>query len=387
MSHRAVFIICEFDPLHFGHKYLIDEAKKISQGAPVICIMSGNFTQRGECATADKYDRAKAAVLCGADLVLSLPFFYSSACAELFARGAVRIIHEISCGEECGLIFGSESGDIGSLCLCAECLDSPRFKNALEQIKPDAPFANAKEQAYKDTFGDSEILSTPNNILGIEYIRSLKKYAPNVTPFTVKRKGAQHNSGEADGAFVSATYLRDAVGTPDFFRFIPELTHPLYRGKNFPAKIQNAEKAILFTLRTAGDGNFADCGGGLFERIISASQRASSYDELVSLCKTKRYTNARIRRGILSVFLHTTEQEQHSAPTFTQLLASNASGLEFLSQTKKRHRNLQIITKPSKHTDCPEFIRETEADNAFALMMPYVAPFNYSLKKTPFILQ
>ena len=147
MSYGAIFIVCEFDPFHFGHKYLIDCARTLAENSPIICIMSGNFTQREECAVIDKYDRAKAAVLCGADLVLSLPVQYSCACAELFARGAVRIAREISCGDDCALLFGSESGDIKSLSLCAERLSSSEFTKELDKIKGDMQYPK-KELTY-----------------------------------------------------------------------------------------------------------------------------------------------------------------------------------------------------------------------------------------------
>lgn len=387
MAYSAVFIICEFDPFHFGHKFLIDEAKKISGSAPVICIMSGNFTQRGECAVADKFTRAKSAVLCGADLVLLLPVFYSSACAELFARGAVRIISEVSCGDECALIFGSESGDVGTLIKCADNLDTEEFKNKIENVRANEQFAKSREEIYGDLFSDASVLSTPNNILGIEYIRAIKKYAPNVVPHTVKREGAEHNSDKTERVYASATYLRKTSETPEFYSFIPEITHGIYKNDQFPARIQNAEKLILAKLRQTERFDFADGEGGLLQRIVKASQNAVNYDELISSASTKRYTNARIRRCLLSAFLEITEEQRQKAPTFTQLLAANDIGIKFLSDTKKRHRSIEIITKPSNHTDLIDFKRETECDNMFAFMMPKTAPFNYSLKNTPFILK
>ncbi len=387
MAYSAVFIICEFDPFHFGHKFLIDEAKKISGTAPVICIMSGNFTQRGECAIADKFTRAKSAVLCGADLVLSLPVFYSSACAELFAVGAVKIISEVSCGEECALIFGSESGDVNTLIKCADNLDTEEFKNKIEKVKANERFAKSREEIYSELFGDASVLSTPNNILGIEYIKAIKKYAPNIVPRTVKREGAMHNSDKTERVYASATYLRKISEAPEFFDFIPEITHGIYKNDQFPARIQNAEQLILAKLRQTEKFDFADGEGGLLQRIVKISQSAKDYDELISSASTKRYTNARIRRAVLSAFLEITEEQRQKAPTFTQLLAANDIGIRFLSDTKKRHRSIEIITKPSKHTDLSDFKREIECDNMFAFMMPKAAPFNYSLKNTPFILK
>ena len=175
--------------------------------------------------------------------------------------------------------------------------------------------------------------------------------------------------------------------TDEFYSFIPDVTHGIYKNGQFPARIQNAEKLILAKLRQTERFDFADGEGGLLQRIVKASQNATGYDELISAASTKRYTNARIRRCLLSAFLEITEEQRQKAPTFTQLLAANDIGIKFLSDTKKRHRSIEIITKPSKHTDLIDFKRETECDNMFAFMMPKTAPFNYSLKNTPFILK
>ncbi len=387
MSYGAIFIVCEFDPFHFGHKYLIDCARALAENSPIICIMSGNFTQRGECAVIDKYDRAKAAVLCGADLVLSLPVQYSSACAELFARGAVRIAKEISCGDDCALLFGSESGDIKSLTLCAERISSLEFTKELDKIKGDMQYPKKRADVYKEIYGDDGILSSPNNVLGIEYIKAINKYAPNIRPLTVKRAYAEHNSTKTAGKYASATYIRGKTDTDEYLLHVPKATHEIYKGANFPANIRNAEKIILSKLRNIQGGDYSDCGGGLLEMISDRAKKSSSYDELLQLCATKKYTNAKIRRAILSAVLGISEEDRKEAPSYTLLLGADGVGLEYLSKTKKRHRNLCIITKPSDHTSVPQFMLEAEADNLFSFMMPKTAPFNYSIRKTPFILK
>lgn len=387
MPYGAVFIVCEFDPFHYGHKYLIDKAKEISNGAPVICIMSGNFTQRGECAVIDKYERAKCAVLCGANLVLSLPVQYSCACAELFARGAVRIAAEISCGDECALLFGSESGDITALSLCAERLCSDEFLNEVKNITGGMQYPKRKADVYSNMYGDCDMITTPNNVLGIEYIKAINEYAPNIVPLTVKRVYTDHNSPEVSGKYASATYIRNRMKNPDFLSLIPKETHGIFKDANFPANVRNAEKIIISKLRSMPCNNYSDCGGGLFDMIADRAKKSSSYDELLSLCATKKYTNAKIRRAILSAVLGISEKERKEAPAYTLLLSADSIGIKYLSETKKRCKNICIITKPSNHTSISQFMREIDADNLFAFMMPNTAPFNYSLKKTPFILK
>ncbi len=390
MEYEAIFIVCEFDPFHRGHEYLISKAKEISNGAPVVCILSGNFTQRGECAVIDKYERAKSAVLCGADLVLSLPCVYSCACAEVFARGALQIANAVCPDGRCALLFGSETGDISSLLICAERLSSSEFKTAISDAEKSKGLARQRSEIYERLYGNADILTRPNNILGIEYIRAIKRFAPNITPLTVKRAGAPHNSESTAHDFVSASYLRKNAHKAEFFDHIPAQTHDIYKAalQNgcFPAEIKNAENIILYLLRESKKNNYADCGGGLYEMIVNCAKTASSYDDLISKASTKRYTISRIKRAVISVCLDITSGDITSCPTFTQLLACNQAGMEFLSKTKKRRTNIEIITKPANYA-AREFEKEIRADDLYAFMTPNTAPFNLSFKRTPFIVK
>lgn len=388
MTYNAIFIVCEFDPLHFGHEYLICQARQLGSGAPVVCILSGNFTQRGECAVIDKYDRAKAAVLCGADLVVSLPVVYSCACAEVFARGAVQIANSLYPNGKCGLLFGSESGDIDALCLCADRLSSVEFKSAMASDDKSEGIARRRGEIYKNLYGDDGVLSTPNNILGIEYIRAINAFAPNITPMTIKRCGASHNSADISHPFVSASYLRENITCPSFFGHIPTITHEIYKNASdngaFPAEIKNGERTVLQILRSSQKQNYADCIGGLYEAVLKSAKKASCYADVFNGVSTKKYTLARIRRAVTAICLGITEDDISAAPSFTQLLACNEKGAELLSKTKKQRESFVVVTKPSSCA-AEAFKKELNADNLYAFMMPKTAPFNYSLKKTPFI--
>ena len=203
-------IICEYDPLHTGHAWLMARARAAGASA-VVCAMSGNFTQRGGFAAADKLARAEMAVACGADLVLELPTVWAMSTAERFARGGVEVLTRTGVVTE--LLFGSESGDMAALTRCADCLDSEDLTAALAAVPEDGrTFAARRQQAVEALLGpaDAVLLASPNNTLAVEYLRAIRRLKSPLTARTVRRTGAQH--GEAPcGGFASASYLRQLL--------------------------------------------------------------------------------------------------------------------------------------------------------------------------------
>ena len=203
-------IICEYDPLHTGHAYLMEQARRAGAEA-VVCALSGNFTQRGGFAVTDKLSRAEMAVLCGADLVLEAPTVWAMSTAERFARGGVEVLTRTGVVTE--LLFGSESGDMAALTRCADCLDSEDLTAALAAVPEDGrTFAARRQQAVEALLGpaDAVLLASPNNTLAVEYLRAIRRLKSPLTARTVRRTGAQH--GEAPcGGFASASYLRQLL--------------------------------------------------------------------------------------------------------------------------------------------------------------------------------
>ena len=203
-------IICEYDPLHTGHAWLMARARAAGASA-VVCAMSGNFTQRGGFAAADKLARAEMAVACGADLVLELPTVWAMSTAERFARGGVEVLTRTGVVTE--LLFGSESGDMAALTRCADCLDSEDLTAALAAVPEDGrTFAARRQQAVEALLGpaDAVLLASPNNTLAVEYLRAIRRLKSPLTARTLRRTGAQH--GEAPcGGFASASYLRQLL--------------------------------------------------------------------------------------------------------------------------------------------------------------------------------
>ena len=203
----AVGIIAEFNPLHTGHKHVIDYAHTL--GDTVVCVVSGNFVQRGDIAVLSKQQRAKFALLCGVDIVAELPVLWSMSTAQNFALGSVWQLYNLGCTK---IVFGSESGDVDTLIKAAEVIASDDFfAKVTEKSKSGITFAVAREQAASEMGVDCKLLRGANNNLGIEYILAAKKLNLPIEFHTIKRQGAGHDSKEIDDGFVSASYIRDEL--------------------------------------------------------------------------------------------------------------------------------------------------------------------------------
>lgn len=324
---KTAAIISEFNPFHFGHKYLIDQTR--SAGADhIVSVMSGSFVQRGDVAVFDKYSRAKTALENGVDLVIELPARYSLMSAEGFARGAVSLISALGCVDM--LSFGSESGDISALKEASGaveyCAHSEKFDR---EIKRGKSYPAALQEALREYYTDdvSEVISSPNNTLAIEYLNALDDIGSGIEPFTVKRAGAAHDD-ENDGVFASGSSIRKKIlSGADYSAYAPVSEEP-------SADIKRLETAILAKLRLLRKEDFEqlyDCANGLGERLYKAVRRACSFEELLFLTKTKRYTLARIRRACLCGFLGITKAVSAEAPAYIHILGMNARGKEILA--------------------------------------------------------
>ena len=369
----AVFLICEFDPFHFGHEYVIKKAKELYPGEPLVCVMSGNFVQRGRAACADKFARAQCAVEGGADLVLSLPFPWCMSSAEHFAAGALSVISGLyRSGDK--LVFGSESADINRLAKAADEISSSEFKEKLSSYikNTNTPYAEARSLLCSDP----EILRSKNDILGIEYIKAAKSLCPSLVMTPIKR----------DDGFLSSTEIKSADKPLDK---IPGYAKEILSKTEFPADINYAERVILSHLRTAPYRHAADGEHGLISRIAKAAKEAQSLDQLVLLSSSAQFTNARIRRVILYSFFGISAAVLKEKPKHTQLLASDKTGLSYLSSMRKTKKT-EIITKPadvSKLSDLSKrrFELECRADGLYCFCGKAVRQGTYFIKASPYI--
>lgn len=339
---RTVGIIAEFNPLHNGHRFLLHEARK--RGS-VVCVISGNFVQRGDTALIEKRRRAACALENGADLVLELPVCWSMSTSQNFAMGGVSVLSAAGCD---GILFGSECGDISVLEKTAEILNSKRFSKELSKaLDGGITFAAAREIAAHRCGSESEILSAPNNNLGIEYISAAKRLGIDIEFDTVKRQGTVHDSDETDGNYASASFIRSNINDRRLIsHYLPEQTVK-YLDDDCISDIKRSERAILALLRLKSAEDFAnlpDLSEGIENKLFSASRSACSLDELYNIIKVKRYTLARIRRLVLSAAIGIDNTFFMKRPPYARVLGFNKTGEE-------------IIKRNSANSDIPLVLR------------------------------
>ena len=402
---KTVAIITEYNPFHFGHLHQLSEIKAaFGADTRIIAVMSGNYTQRGEIAIADKSVRAKAAVDSGIDLVLELPFPYSSSSAEFFAFGGVSILNSLGIVD--ALIFGSESGDIEWLCERADILSSEKF---LDEIKKLGESPDNKELGYPALCElalknisplKSEGLFSPNNILALEYIKSLKRLNSNITPVTFKRISSSYSSVDIiDGKIQSASAIRPLMNDESIQKalsFIPKNAQgsylEAYESGLLPTVPANLDSAIISFLRLNSPDEMKsihDAGGGLYNRLHDASFEVTSISALINSAETKKYTTARIRRAIWNSYFGVTSSVIRSKPSYTQVLGMNKVGCAMLKEIKKK-TDFPVITKPSSyHKLGDDVIRQKvlsdKADSIFALAQKTAVSGRSSIKMTPYV--
>ena len=375
-------IICEFNPLHNGHKRLIDEAK--NRGADcVICVMSGNAVQRGELAVTDKYTRAKAAILCGADLVLELPYPWCSSSAESFARAGVEILSHF-CKD---VIFGSESGDIELLKNAAQTALSARFREEYKQRLDNGEGAAAAYFSMLKQACGVELSS--NDLLGIEYIRTAIEKGLDLNFHTVSREGAAYlEDSLGDELCPSATAIRKAWKEgKETDLYIPEEALKVFEGADI-TDISLLSRAILMYFRLADADrlcNIAETEGGIVNRIISAAKGTADEKEFFEAIRTKRYTDSKLRRAMLFCLTGVTKDILNSSPTYTVLLGASEKGRELLASVRKSE-NINIVTKPA---DAPRNTAQFEAEEKMEAIFTLASGKPYDLgeayRKTAFI--
>lgn len=354
-------VIAEFNPIHAGHKILIDEMKR--ENDAVIAVMSGNFVQRGECAIFEKGERAKAATECGVDLVLELPAVYSLASAEGFARGSVNILS--SCGCVDSLYFGSECGDIEKISLCADALNSESedFSKVLaEKLADGLSFPRARQEALESVLPEGNILDMPNNILAVEYVRELKKLQSKITPHTIKRVGAGYNDTDVIGKIPSASAIRKLIengkNANDFM--LSSFSSPVFM-KDFDIIVSSRLKAISKEELCS----LPDCNDEIASRLKSASLY-NTFSDILENASCKRYTQSRIRRVLCSMIIGNNFKTLPS-PTYIRPLAFNKKGSEILRKMKST-ASLPVAARGAVLKDDPVFNLECRATDVYNLV-------------------
>ncbi len=336
---KTLGIICEYNPFHLGHKYHIEKAKELTGADTVVAVMSGNFVQRGDIAIFDKELRAKAALLNGADLIIELPTLMALSGAERFCRSGVEILNALKFIDY--MAFGAENDNIKTLYDIAKLLscESLRFKETLlEYLRIGLPYAAAREKAVSDFIPDTkDSLSTPNNILAIEYLKALIKTNSNITPVAIRRLGNGYNSASTHNGFISATGAREFLKDNKSLKgFVPENALSLYETSKIHS-IENMSQAIIANLckMTAEEiAQIPDVSEGLENKIKKEAMISNSFYELCDNIKSKRYAHSRIRRILLHSYLGI-KKEDLILPQYIKILDFNEKGRELLNKIKQ----------------------------------------------------
>lgn len=349
---RIAAIICEYNPLHNGHARHIRMTKDMAPDTDaVVCVMSGNFVQRGDFAVFGKHARAHAGVLCGADLVLELPVPYAVASAERFARAGVHILSSL--GLPGVLSFGSESGDCGALSAVAGALLRPEAAERIQcEMADGIAYAAAVQNAASALLGQkAELLRAPNNLLAVEYLKALCLSGSALRPVTVRRVGSVHD-GEA-GESATAVRNRLRAGAEDAWTHVPPAAAAVYlreaaegRGPVFSERHEDMLLARLRMLQKEDFEALPDATEGLGLRLMRFAQREGRMDAVIRMTKTKRYAESRIRRMLLCAALGIRGADGAAPPPYIRALAMNATGQAVLRRLRGTAA-LPVITKPA----------------------------------------
>lgn len=366
---KVLGIIAEYNPFHNGHLFHLNESKKLTGSSYTVAIMSGNFTQRGNTSIIDKWSKAKSAIECGVDLVVELPVLYSTSSAENFAEGAIKILDSLKVVDY--LSFGAETADINLLNNIATVLnEEPKeYKSLLsEELKKGLSYPKARENALMIYLNDikkySNVLSSPNNILGIEYIKALKKYNSIIQPIAMPRHESGHNDLNYHGNIASSTAIRNITKNNGFDILRNLMPEPSYTNLIKNIKVGHVvpdlsvfEKEIIFNLRKMSIYDISqlpDVSEGLEFAIKNAANSCNSLVELLNIIKSKRYTQTRIQRILLYSLLGITKKDiaiSKKAQPYVRVLGFNEKGKYLISEVAKANPKLNIITSVKKFTD------------------------------------
>ncbi len=337
----AVGIVCELDPFHNGHAYLLKRARELG-GAPIVCAMSGNFVQRGEPSAYPKEMRAKWAIEGGADLVLENPFPFSCATAERFAASAVRILAGSGLCDT--LAFGCESGNADDYRTLAAFLTDTENENALKEAvrqQKNGGFAAVREEWVRRELGEkyARLVASPNNLLGVEYVCAARRQGFSLALFPIERVGAEHDGKEPceqkDGFFASASYLRRATEHDAYRRFCPafvadESSALLPRKLSENSLYSALRCALLFSNRT----EIFDVPTDYEAKLVRAARENDDFAGFAAALSAKHMTKAHLRRMILFSLFDIKKEALAALPNAALLLATSENGRALLKEQK-----------------------------------------------------
>lgn len=357
-------VVSEYNPFHNGHLKHLTYSKQLTKADFSIAIITGNFVQRGDTSLIDKWTKAEMALKAGFDIVIELPTIYAISSAENFAEGAIKILNNLGIVDY--LSFGSELGEISPLNDLANLLyKEPKELSALinQYVKTGISYPKSREMALMQFLGNSQkhkqALNHPNNILGIEYLKALKKYRSPIRPITIKREYSEHNSATIKKGIASSTAIRTLLQKKkNIHTLVPFETYELLEncieeGKIVPS-LAVFEKEIIYTLRrmTLSEiANLPDVSEGLENRIKLAANNYNHLDELINNINTKRFTQSRIQRILLYALLNISQKDMNQSRKITpyvRVLGFNKHGKKIVSAIAKQNPKTHVIISVKK---------------------------------------
>ncbi len=376
-NFKIAGILCEYDPFHNGHEHHISQTRAaFGPDCVIVCVMSGNFTQRGAFAMFSKHSRAGCA-LSAADAVIEMPLGGSLSSSEDFALQGVRILNAIGADF---ISFGSEAGEIGPLETAAEAMHTKEFSSlVVKRLKSGGSYASCAQAALCELLpGGADVLRTPNNLLGIEYIKALRRTGSRIVPFTVKRDPFL----PGDPLRTSSSAVRKLLlEGSDASQFVPGATAAMIRGefaaKTAPAAPQNCTKALMHSLRSMSAEQFLKlprCGEGLENKLVEACREAGNPEQVVMMLKSKRYAQSRLRRLVMCAILGLDGEFMSREPAYIRLLGANRTGRAFLRE-RAAEFSLPVLTKPASVKNLSgrarsQFEADVRATDVFELARP-----------------
>ena len=365
---KVLGIMAEYNPFHNGHLLHLTKSKEETGAEYSICIMSGNFVQRGNTSIVNKWVKTEIALKSGIDLVLELPTVYSISSAENFAEGAIKLLNSLKIVDT--VSFGSENSDIDILNRISGILyEEPKqyveFLN--EELKKGLSFPKARENAVLLYLNDKKyfnILNQPNNTLAIEYLKALKKYKSHIMPIAIKREKAFYNSNCIVDEYASATAIRNMIVNNQFNdirKVMPRLAYDLLmqeiENNQYVIDISKFEKEILYSIRrlsTADLKKFPEVNEGLENSIKNAANSCNTLAELINIIKTKRYTQTRIQRILLYILLNITKKDMYisrKTVPYARILGYSQKGKALISEIYKANPKIALITSVKNFFD------------------------------------
>ena len=368
-ENRVLGIIAEYNPFHNGHMYHLQKAKAQSGAQYCICVMSGNFVQRGNTSIVNKWKKAEMALLNGVDLVIELPTIYGVASAEGFSLGAIKLLNNLKIVD--AISFGTETSDFAALNNISSIVneDPMKYKIILNsELKKGLSFPKARENALMLYLNDNKrydnILNTPNNILAIEYLKALKKIKSTIQPIPVKREKVYYNDNVIVDEFASATAIRKLLKNEEFSeirKVVPKSTYQILKKEtelgNVVLDLSRYEKEIIYNLRRMTVSEIAelpDVNEGLEHSLKNAANYSNDITNLINIVKTKRYTVTRIQRILICALLGITKRDvgmAKKAEPYIRVLGFNEKGKELISRINKQNPKATVITSVKKFQD------------------------------------